>query len=85
MLVQNRTNCGTSKGMKTELTAKDLRWLEEVRADPACSINVVVNGYVDEVTDWIGALLKIAKERDEARAEADSYRQLVDKNIYKMF
>lgn len=35
----------------------DLEWLRKTKKDPNVSINVVINGEVDEITDWIEKLL----------------------------
>ena len=59
---------------------KDLDWLRRSLNDPDVAINVVINGYVDEITAWLPGLLK---ERDQARAEADKFKGVLEFYAYE--
>jgi len=50
-------------------TERDLAWLARQRNDQSVSIAVLINGYRDEITDWIGGLLDLRTKA--AKAEKD--------------
>ncbi len=65
------------------LKESDLLWLE--RAKATGTVNVIINGHVDQVTDWIGGLLALAKEGLAARGwlkADDSFFATLDNATY---
>lgn len=62
----------------TTLTQKDIDWLKRTRENPG--MNVVVGGYVDECTDWIGYLIALFEENEELKRRLATVIALEVKN-----
>jgi len=54
----------------------DLRWLRKQLSDESGpAIRVVVDGYIDEVTDWLGGLVKLQHEYDQLCIERNWWKR----------